>query len=183
VMLIGFNLAPVVANIYWPQDQWVALLTMLAVMGMAVGFRGFLGRIAVFLGLVFGYVLSWLFDRAFGQITAFDAAAGKVTTHFRVNWAGVRAADWLGFPAKTTVGPDGKELPGWHLPDIKLTFVLLVLPAVIALIAENTGSTPPPPTTWPPWWRSCSASRPSSARSSRPPRAACSAASRWSCTA
>ncbi len=28
VMLIGFNLAPVVANIYWPQDQWVALLVM-----------------------------------------------------------------------------------------------------------------------------------------------------------
>ena len=27
VMLIGFNLAPVVAEIYWPQDQWVALLT------------------------------------------------------------------------------------------------------------------------------------------------------------
>ena len=29
VMLIGFNLAPVVAGIYWPQDQWVALLTMI----------------------------------------------------------------------------------------------------------------------------------------------------------
>ena len=29
VMLIGFNLAPVVAGIYWPQDQWVALATML----------------------------------------------------------------------------------------------------------------------------------------------------------
>jgi xanthine/uracil permease len=28
VMLIGFNLAPVVANIYWPQDQWIALLVM-----------------------------------------------------------------------------------------------------------------------------------------------------------
>ena len=25
VMLIGFNLAPVVATIYWPQDQWIAL--------------------------------------------------------------------------------------------------------------------------------------------------------------
>src|ERR1044072_7151765 len=62
VMLIGFNLAPVVADIYWPQDQWIALLTMLAVMAMAVGFRGFLGRIAVFLGLIFGYVLSWVFD-------------------------------------------------------------------------------------------------------------------------
>jgi uracil-xanthine permease len=139
VMLIGFNLAPVVANIYWPQDQWVALLTMIAVMAMAVGFRGFLGRIAVFLGLVFGYLLSWLFDRAFGQITAFDPAANKATTYFRVNWDGVRSADWVGFPPHTTVGPDGKEIPGWHLPDIKLTFVLLVLPAVIALIAENTG--------------------------------------------
>ena len=66
VMLIGFNLAPVVANIYWPQDQWVALLTMLAVMAMALGFRGFLGRIAVFLGLIFGYLLSWIFDLVFG---------------------------------------------------------------------------------------------------------------------
>jgi xanthine/uracil permease len=112
---------------------------MIAVMVMAVGFRGFLGRIAVFLGLVFGYVLSWIFDRVFGQITAFDPAANKATTHFRVNWDGVRAADWVGFPPHTTVGPDGKEIPGWHLPDIKLTFVLLVLPAVIALIAENTG--------------------------------------------
>ncbi len=88
VMLIGFNLAPVVADIYWPQDQWVALLTMIAVILMAVGLRGFLGRIAIFLGLVFGYVLSWLFDRIFGQITSFDAAAGEVTTHFRVNWDG-----------------------------------------------------------------------------------------------
>ena len=24
VMLIGFNLAPVVAGVYWPQDQWIA---------------------------------------------------------------------------------------------------------------------------------------------------------------
>src|ERR687889_2330356 len=139
VMLIGFNLAPVVANIYWPQDQWIALLTMIAVMAMAVGFRGFMGRIAVFLGLVFGYVLSWLFDRAFGQINSFDPAANQATTHFRVDWSGVRAADWIGFPAQTSIGPDGKEIPGWHFPDIKLTFVLLVLPAVIALIAENTG--------------------------------------------
>ncbi|MGW3400913.1 hypothetical protein ACWDPI_04770, partial [Streptomyces zhihengii] len=26
VMLIGFNLAPVTAATYWPQDQWTALL-------------------------------------------------------------------------------------------------------------------------------------------------------------
>src|SRR3954467_3338919 len=120
VMLIGFNLAPVVATIYWPQDQWVALLTMLAVMVMALGFRGFLGRIAVFLGLVFGYVLSYLFDLIFGPITSYDPAAGKVTTHDRVNWAGVKAADWLGFPPHTTMGADGKEIVGWHLPHFNL---------------------------------------------------------------
>ncbi|HEX2356298.1 MAG TPA: solute carrier family 23 protein [Micromonosporaceae bacterium] len=139
VMLIGFNLAPVVANIYWPQDQWVALITMFAVIVMAIGLRGFLGRIAVFLGLVFGYVLSWLLDVTAGPINSVLGGATEATTHDRVNWTNVKAADWFGFPPHTSVGPDGKEIAGWHLPDFKLTFVLLVLPAVIALIAENTG--------------------------------------------
>jgi uracil-xanthine permease len=138
VMLIGFNLAPVVANIYWPQDQWIALLTMLAVMAMAVGFRGFMGRIAVFLGLILGYVLSWLFDLIFGKIHSYDPAAQADTTHNRVNWSGVRAADWIGFPPHTSI-VNGKEMVGWHLPQFSLVFILLVLPAVIALIAENTG--------------------------------------------
>jgi hypothetical protein len=40
VMLIGFNLAPVVANTYWPQDQWVALVTMLLVVVLSVGGEG-----------------------------------------------------------------------------------------------------------------------------------------------
>src|SRR3954465_7149438 len=94
VMLIGFNLAPVVANIYWPQDQWVALLTMTVVIAMAVGLRGFLGRIAIFLGLIFGYLISWLFDAIFGPITSFNAATNKVDTHDRLSWAGVKSADW-----------------------------------------------------------------------------------------
>ena len=136
VMLIGFNLAPVVADIYWPQDQWVALLTMTAVILMAVGLRGFLGRIAVFLGLIFGYVLSWIFDRIFGEITSFDPAAGEVTTHFRVNWDGVQAADWVGFPP---VSDFANDVVGIHAPEFSLAFVLLMLPAVIALVAENTG--------------------------------------------
>ena len=92
VMLIGFNLAPVVANIYWPQDQWVALLVMTFTIVCAVAFKGFIGRIAVFLALIFGYVISWLFDKVFGQITSFDAGAGKVTTHFRTNFDGIAKA-------------------------------------------------------------------------------------------
>ena len=62
VMLIGFNLAPVVAGIYWPQDQWVALATMTFTIVAAVAFRGFISRIAVFLALIFGTALSWLLD-------------------------------------------------------------------------------------------------------------------------
>ena len=115
VMLIGFNLAPVVANIYWPQDQWVALLVMTFVIVCAVAFKGFLGRIAIFLALIFGYVLSWLFDKGFGQITAYDAGAGKITTHFRTNFEGVKDAAWVGFPPHTEIVA-GKEVVGWHAP-------------------------------------------------------------------
>jgi uracil-xanthine permease len=136
VMLIGFNLAPVVADIYWPQDQWVALLTMVVVILLAVGARGFLSRIAIFLGLIFGYLVSWLFDGIFGPITAFNPGTNKVDTHDRLSWAGVKAADWIGFPPHSDL-PDGAT--GWHAPSFSVTFTLLVLPAVIALIAENTG--------------------------------------------
>lgn len=139
VMLIGFNLAPVVANVYWPQDQWIALATMVFVIIVSLASRGFLGRIAIFLGLVFGYALSWLTDRVFGQITSFDAGAGEVTTRFRVNFDAVREAAWVGFPPSTSIGPDGKEIAGIHAPTFSVAFILLVLPAVIALIAENAG--------------------------------------------
>ncbi|HET7386690.1 MAG TPA: solute carrier family 23 protein [Nocardioidaceae bacterium] len=146
VMLIGFNLAPVVANTYWPQDQWVALLTMTFVVLIAVGLRGFLGRIAVFLGLIFGYVLSWVFDQIFGQIHSFNPTAGKATTHWRVDLSGVSSAHWFGFPRHTVDGLHGNQtllghadLVGWHLPSFHVAFILLVLPAVIALVAENTG--------------------------------------------
>ncbi len=136
VMLIGFNLAPVVADTYWPQDQWIALIVMIAVVAMSVGLRGFFGRISVFLGLVLGYALSFLADRMFGQITSFSPAAGKITTHDRVDWSAVRDAPWLGFPPATD---NAAGIVGWHLPEFKLAFVLVVLPAVIALVAENVG--------------------------------------------
>ena len=140
VMLIGFNLAPVVANIYWPQDQWVALLVMLFTIVCAVAFKGFVSRIAVFLALIFGYVISWLFDKAFGMITAFDAGAGKVTTHFRTNFDTIASSSWFGLPPTSgTIGPDGKAMVGIHAPSFSVAAILLVLPAVIALIAENTG--------------------------------------------
>ena len=135
VMLIGFNLAPVVATIYWPQDQWVALLTATFMVAAAVLFPGFWSRIAVFLALVFGYVVSWLFDGVFGPITSVLGGATEATTHDRVSWAGVEAASWIGFPSGTLA--DGVSVV--HGPSFSLTAIIAVLPGVIALVAENTG--------------------------------------------
>lgn len=126
VMLIGFGLAFVVADTYWPQDPWMAAITMTAVFLLVVLFRGFIGRIAILVGLVFGYALSWVLDRFAGPITSYSAAADEVTTHNRVDFSAIGDAAWFG-------------LPSFHAPDFRTSAVLLVLPAVIALIAENTG--------------------------------------------
>ena len=143
VMLIGFNLAPVVAGVYWPQDQWIALLVMLVVVVLSVGGRGFVSRIAIFLSLIIGYLLSWVADLVFGPITSFDPAAGEVTTHLRVDWSGVAAADWFGLPPVTDLANwqlnADTNVVGFHLPMFNLAFTLIALPVVIALIAENTG--------------------------------------------
>src|SRR5665647_25563 len=143
VMLIGFNLAPVVAGVYWPQDQWVALIVMLVVVGISVGFKGFIGRIAIFLSLIVGYVLSWLLDIIAGPITSYSAAAGKITTHMRVDWLNVASANWFGLPPVTDLANwklnAATNVVGFHLPSFNLAFVLVSLPVVIALIAENTG--------------------------------------------
>jgi xanthine/uracil permease len=102
----------------------------------AVMLPGFWSRIAVFLALIFGYVLSWICDVLFGQIHSITGAdITKQVDHDRVSWAGVKAADWIGFPSGKLA--DGVSVV--HGPSLSLTFILLVLPGVIALIAENTG--------------------------------------------
>ncbi|QYC43508.1 Putative pyrimidine permease RutG [Nonomuraea coxensis DSM 45129] len=144
VMLIGFGLAYVVADVYWPQDHWVALLTMLITFVVIVAFKGFIGRIGVLVGLVAGFVLSWVLDRLAGPVTSVlpganlrDAAGNACApegpyclatafSHDRVSFDNVAKADWFG-------------LPSFHGPDFRFSAVLLVLPAVIALVAENVG--------------------------------------------
>jgi hypothetical protein len=98
VMLIGFNLAPVVANIYWPQDQWVALLTMLFTIVVAVAFKGFIGRISVFLALIFGTAL--VVDPRQDRRPDHQVLGGatEATEHVRWNTSGVGSASWLGLP-------------------------------------------------------------------------------------
>src|SRR3712207_1443088 len=98
VLLIGFNLAPVVAGIYWPQDQWVALATMAFVIVASLLLRGFWARISILLGLVFGCLLSWLLDATSGPITSVLGGATEATTHDRVSLGGVSEAPWIGTP-------------------------------------------------------------------------------------
>ncbi|TFV48911.1 solute carrier family 23 protein [Blastococcus sp. TF02A_35] len=118
VMLIGFNLAPVATATYWPQDQWVALATMTFVIVASLLLRGFLGRISILLGLVFGYLLSIVLDWAAGPLGS--------TGESRVDFSAVGDAPWFG-------------LPTFNGPSFSFNFALLVLPAVIALVAENAG--------------------------------------------
>jgi len=134
VMLIGFNLAPVVAGEYWPQDQWVGLAVAVFMVIGAVLFPGFWGRISVFLGLIFGFLLSWILDKSIGGI-ATETDDGAVEVANRVDFTGLADAPWFGLPSGTLA--DG--VPAVHPPSVSLTFVLLVIPGVIALIAENVG--------------------------------------------
>ena len=144
VMLIGFNLAPVVAGTYWPQDQWVGFAVMVFVVIASLLLRGLWARISILLALVFGYVLSWLLDKMSGPITSalpgqnLQNGAGKACdqeglychatafAHSRTNFGAVADADWIG-------------LPNFHAPSFHGQFILLTLPAVIALVAENVG--------------------------------------------
>ena len=142
VMLIGFNLAPVVASVYWPVDPWLAFTVMLIVIALSIGLRGFMGRIAIFLSLVIGYVLSWVFDAVLGPLQKV-AADGTVTEQLRVDWSAVAEASWFGLPpvsdlANWSYGAT-TNVVGFHLPSFSFAAIIVALPVVIALIAENTG--------------------------------------------
>ncbi len=106
VALIGLNLAPT-ARDEFTQQAGIALVTLVSILIIGVAVKNFLSRMSVFLGVVVGYV--------------FAALLGKV------NWDGVKAADWVGFPDFTLPHFNGKA-------------IVLIVPAVIlVLLAENAG--------------------------------------------
>jgi uracil-xanthine permease len=108
VALIGFNLAPT-AEQNFAKAPVVALVTLAAVVLAAVVFRGMLGRLSIFVGVVVGYLAA--------------VVSGQV------DFSGVAKASWLGLPTFTAPAFDLSHLP------IYLGF----LPVVLALIAENVG--------------------------------------------
>lgn len=112
VALIGFNLAPAAKNNFMAAPV-TALVTLAAVILCTVLFRGMLGRLSIFLGVVVGYV--------------FAVLAGQV------DFSKVEKAAWIGLPQFT--------FPANPFTDAAATWGILpaFLPVVLVLIAENVG--------------------------------------------
>jgi uracil-xanthine permease len=108
VALIGFNLAPA-ARDNFIADPLLATITLLAVILTSVLFRGLIGRLAILVGVVVGYVAAALMGR--------------------VDWQKVLDAPLLGVPQFTAPELDPALLPA----------ILMFVPVVLPLIAENLG--------------------------------------------
>lgn len=105
VAIIGFNLGPAVwTNFQKAPDT--ALVTLVAVMLIAVVFRGLLGRLNILLGVLVGYAYACF--------------------HGQVDFKKIEEASWIGFPK-------------FHTPQIDFSVLLMFLPVVLVLIAENVG--------------------------------------------
>ncbi|MEW2443753.1 uracil-xanthine permease family protein [Micromonospora marina] len=114
VMLIGLNLAPVA----WDGDgsgtgvkaqPLIAVITLAAILLTTVLFRGFVARLSILVGVVVGWVVAALTGNLDQQAVS-----------------GLRQADWIGFPE-------------FHTPSFDARAVVLVIPVILVLIAENAG--------------------------------------------
>ena len=109
VALIGLNLAPAAWNNF-SQDALLGTITLGACILFAVLFRGFLGRVSIFLGVVVGYVVAIFMNR--------------------IDFSGVADAAWIGLP-QFHFPAFGDPVAWGALP--------MFLPVVLVLIAENVG--------------------------------------------
>lgn len=105
VMVIGLNLAGAAKNDF-VVDPVLGIITLLAVGFIGAYFKGFIGRISIFGGLIVGYLVAALMGD--------------------VDFSGVESAAWVGLPTFTT-------------PTFSSSAILLFLPVVLVLIAENIG--------------------------------------------
>ncbi|MCW4458300.1 uracil-xanthine permease family protein [Microbacterium sp. MPKO10] len=111
VALIGFNLGPEAWNNYKVAPV-SATVTLAAVVVSSVLFRGILGRLSIFIGVVVGYICA--------------------TVRGEVDFSAIEAADWFGLPVLTAPANPFTDLTLWGL-------LPAFLPVVLVLIAENVG--------------------------------------------
>lgn len=115
VAVIGLNLAPTAVKSVGstPFDAWMALITVLCVGLVAVYTRGLLQKLLILAGLAIAYFIYFVLANLLGY--------GKP-----IDFATVAAADWIG-------------LPHFHAPVFNIDAILLIVPVVIILVAENLG--------------------------------------------
>jgi NCS2 family nucleobase:cation symporter-2 len=111
VALIGFNLAPTAVTNF-ASSPLVALITLAAIILCTVLFRGMLGRMSIFVGVVVGYLAAVLLGA--------------------VDFGPVAKAAWIGLPRFTLAGNPFADASLWSLLPV-------FLPVVLVLIAENVG--------------------------------------------
>ena len=109
VALIGFNLAGAAYGNF-AKAPVTATFTLAITIVFAVLFRGFLGRISIFLGVIAGYV--------------FAAFRGEL------DFSAVDKAAWVGLPSF--------HFPDFGTPTV-WSGIAMFLPVVLVLIAENVG--------------------------------------------
>lgn len=108
VVIIGLNLAGVAKGQLAAQPV-EGVITIAAILIIAVAFRGFMARMAIFLGIVVGYIVA--------------ALSGAIAPEAQ---EGIEGADWFG-------------LPTFSAPSFSMSAIILFLPVVLVLIAENVG--------------------------------------------
>jgi putative pyrimidine permease RutG len=115
VAAIGLNLAPVaIADVSGSQfDTWMGLITLLAVILVAVYAPGPLRRLPILIGGIVGYLIYLLFANGFGL--------GKP-----INFTNLSNAAWIGLPSFTA-------------PSFQTNAMTLIAPVAIILVAENLG--------------------------------------------
>lgn len=113
VALIGLNLAPAAWNNF-KTDAILATITLVACILFAVLFRGILGRVSIFLGVVVGYIAALIMGRVdFSKVTPL-----------------LEKREWIGLP--TFHLPAFGDPAAWGL-------LPMFLPVVLVLVAENVG--------------------------------------------
>ena len=91
------------------EQPWIAALTMFAIIFTTVATRGMISRLGVLIGVVVGWIAAALSGGLSPEATA-----------------AVEAAQWIGLPA-------------FHTPEFKMSAILVTLPVLVVLIAENVG--------------------------------------------
>jgi len=120
VMIIRLNLAPAARGLA-KDSAFLALVTLLSILAIALVSGGLLARLPILLGTAVGYLVALVL----GGPSAAGRTYGPVYVQ-GVDLSKVASADWLG-------------LPSFVAPSFDPHAISLLAPVAIVLVAENTG--------------------------------------------